>query len=200
MAEEIAQHIALMGSLAGEELSVMEKVATRIADTLNAGRKLIALGNGGSAADAEHFVAELVGRFRADRKPLAAIALTSNTSSITAIANDYGFENVFGRQLEGLASPGDTVFAISTSGNSLNVLRALESARRLGLTSIGLTGRRGHRMRDIVDYCLCVPSDSTARIQEAHILIIHILTAAIESALVSTRQLVSADHTATNRG
>jgi D-sedoheptulose 7-phosphate isomerase len=151
---------------------------------LRTGGKLIAFGNGGSASDAQHMVAELVGRYAVKRQALAAIALTTNSSSLTAIANDFGFEEIFARQLEALGKPQDVVLAISTSGNSSNVLRGLGAAKTLGLKKIGLTGNNGGKLRDLADICVIVPSSSTPRIQEAHTLIIHILCGIVESAFV----------------
>jgi D-sedoheptulose 7-phosphate isomerase len=129
-------------------------------------------------------VAELVGRYAVKRQALAAIALTTNSSSLTAIANDFGFEEIFARQLEALCKPQDVVLAISTSGNSPNVLRCLETAKALGLKRIGLTGNDGGKLRDLADMCVMVPSSSTPRIQEAHTLVIHILCGIVENAFV----------------
>ena len=151
--------------------------------TLRAGNKILTFGNGGSACDAQNFADELVGRFRRNRPPLAALSLTVNSSDLTSIANDFGYEHVFARQLEAHARPGDAAVAISTSGNSPNVLKAVEAAKRLGLTTIGLTGKEGGKLRPLVDHCLCVPSTAVARIQEAHITVIQILCEIIESSL-----------------
>jgi D-sedoheptulose 7-phosphate isomerase len=151
---------------------------------LQAGGKLIAFGNGGSGADAQHIVAEFVGRYRAERKALAAIALTTDSSALTAIGNDYGFEEIFSRQLEANGNPGDVALAISTSGNSPNVLRGVEVAKKLGIATIGLSGKTGGKMRGLVDICLCAPTESTPRIQEVHTLIIHILSGIVEKAFV----------------
>ena len=137
-------------------------------------------GNGGSAADAQHIAAELVGRFAFDRPALPALALSVNSSCVTAIGNDYGFDRVFSRQLEALARPGDIAIAISTSGNSTNVLHAISTARKIGLKTIGLTGRSGGNLRNAVDYCICVPSNETPRIQECHILVGHIISELVE--------------------
>jgi D-sedoheptulose 7-phosphate isomerase len=186
IAQEIQESIAVKAELGRRSVEQIADAATLIVTRLQAGGKLIAFGNGGSAADAQHFVAELVGRFRAERKPFAAIALTTNTSSLTAIGNDYGFEEVFARQLEGIGSAGDVAIAISTSGNSSNIVRAIEAAKRLGMATIALTGRTGGEARELVDHCLRVPSDSTARIQEAHILIIHALSSVVEGAHLGT--------------
>jgi D-sedoheptulose 7-phosphate isomerase len=153
------------------------------AKCLSAGNKAMFFGNGGSAADAQHLAAEFVGRFHRDRKALAAVALTVNTSALTAIANDFGFAQVFSRQLEAIAVRGDVAFAISTSGASANVLAALQAARSLGLVSVGLTGLRGDLLCDLVTHCLRVPSIDTQRIQEAHILVGHILCEVVEELL-----------------
>jgi len=184
IAREIQESISVkteLGRVAAEKIA---EAAAAIVACLRAGRKLIAFGNGGSASDAQHMVAELVGRYAVKRQALAAIALTTNSSSLTAIANDFGFEEIFARQLEALAKPQDLVLAISTSGNSPNVLRALETAKVLGLKKIGLTGNDGGKLRDLVDVCLIVPSSSTPRIQEAHTLVIHILCGIVENAFV----------------
>jgi len=147
------------------------------------GGKVLTFGNGGSAADAQHFAAELVGRFERDRCALPALALTVNASDLTAIGNDFGFDDVFSRQLEAHARPGDVVVAITTSGNSRNVLKATAVARRLKLATIGLTGAGGGRLRASVDVCVRVPSKNIARIQEAHGAIIHAWCAALEEGL-----------------
>ncbi|MCS6816493.1 MAG: D-sedoheptulose 7-phosphate isomerase [Blastocatellia bacterium] len=149
---------------------------------LRSGRKILLFGNGGSAADAQHIAAELVNRYRRERPALAALALTTDTSILTSIANDASFEDVFSRQIEALGEPGDVAVAISTSGRSPNVVRAVEVARRLGLRTIGLLGRDGGLVGQLVDVPLIVPSDETARIQETHITLGHILCELIESA------------------
>jgi len=147
------------------------------------GGKLLIAGNGGSAADAQHIAAELTGRFVRERKPLPAIALHANTSALTAIGNDYGYEQVFARELSAFAGPSDVLLAISTSGNSRNILRAIEAARSKKVAVIGLTGESGGQMRTTCDLCLCVPSKSTARIQEMHITIGHAICELVEEAL-----------------
>ena len=147
------------------------------------GNKLMSFGNGGSACDEQNFADELVGRFERNRPPLPALALTVNSSDLTSIANDFGYENVFSRQLEAHAKPGDVAIAISTSGNSANVLKAVESAKRLGLVTIGLSGQTGGKLKGLADLCVCVPSKTVARIQEAHITIIQIWCGLIEDAL-----------------
>jgi D-sedoheptulose 7-phosphate isomerase len=150
---------------------------------LRAGNKILFFGNGGSAADAQHLAAELSGRFLRERPGLPGLALTTNTSALTAIGNDYSFENVFARQIEGLGKPQDVAFAISTSGNSPNVLKAVASAHANGMTSIGLVGNGRGKLGGLVQHCICVPSDQTPRIQEAHILTGHILCEMIEEEL-----------------
>lgn len=181
---EIQESIAVQTELAHGGVPAIVQAGTLIIASLRTGGKLIAFGNGGSAADAQHLSAEFVGRYRVDRTGLAAIALTTDSSALTAIGNDFGFENIFSRQLEAIGKPGDVVLAISTSGNSPNILRAVALASKLGMTTIALTGRSAGKLRDCVDLCLRVPSDSTPRIQEAHSLIIHILCGIVEDALV----------------
>ncbi len=153
---------------------------------LRSGRKILLFGNGGSAADAQHLAAELVNRYRRARPALAALALTTDTSILTAIANDASFEDVFSRQIEALGEPGDIAIAISTSGRSPNVVRAVETARRLGLRTIGLLGRDGGLVAPLVDVPLIVPAEETPRIQEVHITLGHILCDLIESAFDET--------------
>ena len=163
-----------------EVVMTVARVSEILVNALKQGNKALLFGNGGSAADAQHIAAELVGRFAFDRPPLPALALSVNTSCVTAIGNDYGFDQVFSRQLEALARPGDVAIGISTSGNSANVLRAMSTARKIGLQTIALTGRTGGNLRDSADYCICVPSDETPRIQECHILIGHIISELLE--------------------
>jgi D-sedoheptulose 7-phosphate isomerase len=153
--------------------------------SLAAGGQLFFMGNGGSAADAQHLAAELTGRFFRDRRPLQALALHANTSALTAIANDYGFEHVFARELSAHARPGDVLVAISTSGNSSNILRAIDAAREIKVSVIGLTGESGGQMRTACDLCLCVPSKSTPRIQEIHIVIGHTICELLEERLTA---------------
>ncbi len=145
------------------------------------GGKVLLCGNGGSAADAQHLAAEFVGRFKLERKGIPAMALSTNTSAVTAIGNDYGYDLVFARQVEAFVQPGDIVIGISTSGNSESIVRAIETAREHGAFTIGLTGRRGGRLAECVDIALKVPSDDTARIQETHITIGHIICELVES-------------------
>ena len=170
---------ARLDALAGE----VERAGVLMAGTLAAGGKLLVCGNGGSAADSQHIAAELTGRFVRDRRPLAALALTTDTSALTSVANDYSFEEVFARQVTALGRRADCLLAISTSGHSRNVVRAVEAARAAGLHVIGLLGRDGGALRALCDVHIVVPSDSTARIQEAHEFIGHTLCGLIESAL-----------------
>lgn len=158
----------------------IEQAVEMIVNSYKSGGKLILFGNGGSAADAQHIAAELVGRFQIERKALNAVALSTNTSILTAIGNDYGFDRVFERQLEGLAGLNDTVIGITTSGNSKNVLLAVNRAKKLKFKTIGLTGGDGGKLKKISDLCIVVPSSSTARIQEAHITIGHIICKLVE--------------------
>lgn len=172
---------------------VREKLSARIAqaveiiaEALRDGKKLLVMGNGGSAADAQHFAAEIVGRFKMERRGLPAIALSTDTSIITAIGNDYGFNEIFRRQVEALAAEGDIVIGISTSGNSENIQSALLLAREKGCRTIGLLGRAGGSIIEKVDLDLTVPVDDTPRIQEGHILIIHVICDLVEKRLFST--------------
>ena len=159
--------------------------ADALVSAYRTGHKALFFGNGGSAADAQHLAAEFVGRYLHQRDPLPALALNANSSAVTAIGNDYGYDQVFARQLEALAVPGDVAVAISTSGNSPNVVEGVRSARRIGLFTIALTGASGGRLRDIVDVLIAVPSEETPRIQECHILIGHALCDTVEQAVTS---------------
>jgi len=172
--EQLNDHIAVMELLHSLAPQV-NTVGELWLDCLKKGGKVLLMGNGGSAADAQHIAAELVGRFVTERKGLAAMALTTDTSILTSVGNDYGFDFVFSRQIEGLANPEDIVFAYSTSGNSKNVIKAMQTAKEIGCKSIILTGKSGGQLRNMADHCICVPSDSTARIQEAHAFIGHML-------------------------
>ncbi len=165
-----------------ESAVLIERIASRLVGVIRAGGKVMFCGNGGSAADAQHLAAELEGRFLIDRPPLAAVALTVNTSSLTAIANDYGYDDVFVRQVRGLGTAKDALVGISTSGNSANVLKALAAARAMGMLTIGFTGQTGGTMEAECELCLKVPSVSTPRIQEMHILAGHIVCHIIENA------------------
>ena len=166
--------------------AVREPFARLVAVCLKAarnGNKIVFFGNGGSAADAQHLATELAVRYERDRSPIAALALTTDTSMLTAIGNDYGFDDLFSRQVEALCRPGDVVIGISTSGNSENVIRALEAARNLDAVAAGFGGRDGGRMRGLADPLLVVPSDDIARIQEMHITLGHMLCGALETEL-----------------
>jgi D-sedoheptulose 7-phosphate isomerase len=164
-------------------LSRTVEIAEMISGALENGKKLLLFGNGGSAADATHIAAELVGRYQRERRGLPALALTGNLSSLTAVGNDYGFDRIYSRQVEALGVAGDVAIGISTSGESENVLRAIETAHERQLTTVGLTGRTGGRLKARVDYCLAVPSDETPRIQECHIMLGHIVCDLVERAL-----------------
>jgi D-sedoheptulose 7-phosphate isomerase len=166
-----------------ELISLVEKIAQRMVEVFQRGGRVYFCGNGGSAADAQHLAAELSGRFYKDRPPLPAEALHVNTSFLTAVANDYSYEEVYARLLQAVGKPGDMLWALSTSGNSPNVLRALDTARQIGLITVGLTGETGGQMRDRCDYLIRVPSRDTPRIQEVHMLIGHAVCAAVEMAL-----------------
>ncbi len=163
--------------------TLIEQITQACIDTLTRGNKLLLAGNGGSAADAQHIAGEFVSRFYFDRPGLPAIALTTDTSVLTAIGNDYGYEKLFSRQVQALGVKGDLLFAISTSGRSPNILLALGEARERGLTTVGFTGRAGGEMPDLCDYCLRVPADQTPTIQEAHMVIAHTVCALVEQRL-----------------
>jgi len=166
-----------------QEAKLIVAIAQELIQALRKGKKVLVFGNGGSAADAQHIAAELAGRFYRDRPSLPAIALTTNTSSLTAIANDYGYETVFARQCQGLVAEGDVVIAISAGGNSPNVVLAIEEAKRRGAVTIGLSGKGGGRLAQLAHYTLTVPSADTPRIQEAHITAGHIICHLVEEAL-----------------
>jgi D-sedoheptulose 7-phosphate isomerase len=164
-------------------LPAMTVAADALIAAYRGGHKALFFGNGGSASDAQHLAAEFLGRYLRERRPMPAVALDTNTSAMTAIANDYGYENVFSRQLQALAVAGDVAVGISTSGNSRSVLEALSMARNLGLYTIGLSGAAGGRMRELVDVLIAAPSNDTPRIQECHILVGHALCDAVEFAV-----------------
>ncbi|MBN1823088.1 MAG: D-sedoheptulose 7-phosphate isomerase [Endomicrobiales bacterium] len=166
-----------------EQLTVIEGVAASVIEACKGGRKVLLCGNGGSAADSQHFAAELVSRFEKERKALAAVALTTDTSIITAIANDYAYDRVFARQVEALGQKGDVFIAISTSGGSAAVIKAAEQAKAAGIRVIGFTGEKGARLREKCDICFIAPSAVTARIQECHGLVIHIICSLVEEKL-----------------
>ena len=175
----IAEHRAAIDRVAAMEPELRQAVML-IRDAFDAGRRLFICGNGGSAADAQHLAAELTGRFEKERRGFPAMALSTDTSALTSIGNDYGFDHIFSRQLEALATRGDVLVAITTSGNSPNIIKAVEQARVLGVRTIGLLGRDGGDCAELVDIPLVVGVTRTARIQEAHVLILHLLCEALD--------------------
>jgi D-sedoheptulose 7-phosphate isomerase len=195
--QAIAEHLAVVREMQVRQPQ-LEAIAQAMTATLRAGGKILWCGNGGSAGDSQHLAAELVGRFRRERRGLASIALTTDSSALTAIANDFGYECVFSRQVEALGVPGDLLVGISTSGNSSNVIAALQAARAQGLVTVGLTGEGGGRMAPLADHLFAVASRDTARIQEAHILAGHMLCDWVELDLRQELALqgVAADETA----
>ena len=185
----IADNFKALASMAGD----IEQVARICTDTLKAGNKIMFCGNGGSAADSQHLAAELVGRYKLNRPALHKIsrtvlpgpamnvlALTVDTSILTAVGNDYGYETVFSRQLEGVGRPGDLLVGLSTSGNSRNIVLAMELARRMGVRTVALTGRGGGEMKEVAEFCIAVPSDATNNIQEMHIAVGHLVCELVE--------------------
>jgi D-sedoheptulose 7-phosphate isomerase len=184
--ENIERSLEVQSKLAAACLPAMTAAVNALMTAFLAGHKAFFFGNGGSAADAQHLAAEFMGRYLRERDPLPALALHVNTSTVTAIANDYGYEYVFSRQLQALATPGDVAVGISTSGNSKSVVEAIRCARQMGLVTIGMTGASGGRLRDIVDTLIAAPSDETPRIQECHILVGHALCDAVEQAVAAS--------------
>lgn len=182
--QALEQHLKVVGAI-DREFPVLERIAERITRAILAGNKVLWCGNGGSAADSQHLAAEFVGRFLRERKALPSIALTTNTSVLTAIGNDYGYEHVFRRQVEALGTPGDVLVGISTSGNSSNVCLALTAAREMGVFAVAFTGETGGKMAEIADETLRIHSTQTPRIQEAHILCGHIICDYVEQAICS---------------
>ncbi len=180
-----AAHQSTMEIVAGQMTPLISECATLIVTALRAGNKVLIMGNGGSAADAQHFAAELVGRFLENRRALPAVALTTDTSILTAVGNDFGFDEIFKRQVEALASAGDVVIGLSTSGHSNNVFRALTTANAMGCRTVGLLGRDGGNIAGIVDLALTIPVQRTPHIQEAHITILHLLCALVEQEIFS---------------
>jgi len=195
LVQRVAAHFADSAKLKTEAASVLgepiARAALALAQALKAGGKVLACGNGGSAADAQHFAAELVNRFEAERPPLAALALTTDSSNLTSIANDYAWEQVFAKQLRALGRRGDVLLAISTSGNSANVIEALRAAHEIGVRVIALTGKGGGNMAPLLareDVHICVPHQNTARIQEVHLLVLHCLCDAIDYELFGSKR------------
>jgi len=185
ISERIQQSVETKKRILSDEhlLSEINDVAQNCAEALCQGIRIYFCGNGGSAADAQHLAAELSGRYLYDRPPLPAEALHVNTSYLTAVANDYSYDEVYSRVLQGIGHTGDVLIAISTSGNSGNILRAIETAQDLGMIIVGMTGRSGGKMKNVCDFLLNVPSDETPRIQESHIMIGHIICEIIESTI-----------------
>jgi D-sedoheptulose 7-phosphate isomerase len=187
----IAEHVEVVRQLESQQ-PVLEAIARAMVSTLRAGGKILWCGNGGSAGDSQHLAAELVGRYRRERRGMASVALTTDSSALTSIANDYGYEAVFSRQVEALGVEGDLLVGISTSGNSQNVVAALAAARRQGMATVAFTGAGGGRMAKLADHLFAVASKETARIQEAHILAGHMLCDWIELDCVSGAEQESA--------
>jgi D-sedoheptulose 7-phosphate isomerase len=183
--ESIAESIATKQRILSDDqlIEVIMDVANTCSEAFCNGNKVLFCGNGGSASDAQHLAAEFSGRFYYDRPPLPSEALHVNTSYITAVANDYSFDEVYARMLKGVGKEGDVLIAISTSGNSKNIIRALESAHELGMITIGMTGQTGGKMKNLCDFLINVPSGDTPRIQESHIMIGHIICEFVESSL-----------------
>lgn len=179
----LEEHLQVVQATLQSQLSEIERAGALLRDTLKQGNKVLICGNGGSAADAQHIAAELVGRYEQQRRAWPAIALTTDTSALTAISNDYGFEEVFARQVEALAIADDVLLALSTSGTSVNVLKAIKKARELGCKTIALTGAGGERLASICDLAVVVPAARTARVQECHITIGHLWCELIEAEL-----------------
>lgn len=181
--DNFAEHIKTIELVRETLVEPIKKMGQLLAQSLAKGGMLFWCGNGGSAADSQHLAAELVGRFKKNRKALRSIALTTDTSILTCVANDFSYDDIFSRQIEAFGRPGDVLIGISTSGNSENVLRAIKLAKEMGLVTVALLGKGGGPVKDLVDHSLLVPSNTTARIQEAHILIGHILCELIEQEL-----------------
>ena len=187
IANSLKQHSTVMDLMYEQSRGRISECSDILVETLQNGGKLLVCGNGGSAADAQHIAAEFTGRYERERRALPAIALTTDTSALTAVSNDFGFERVFARQVEALAQPGDCLVAISTSGNSANVIAAVMAARSAGCSVIGLTGSSGKKLASLCDACILVPSERTARIQEAHITIAHIWCEMVDETFTSSQ-------------
>ena len=185
IARQLEESAALQQDLRRDHLDTIAAMAEALIATLRAGGCLYICGNGGSAGQAQHIAGEFVGRFLRERRALPAVALTTDTSVLTALANDYGFDRVFERQVEALVGSRDCLLAISTSGNSPNVLRAVQTARQRGARTLGLTGPGGGKLAPLVDVCLCVPAQPTPRVQEGHLTVAHILCDLVEAACMA---------------
>ena len=183
--KELQAHQETIEKTIEQMIPQIEEASKIVVETLKNGNKVLLCGNGGSASDAQHISAELVGRYKTERRGLPAIALTTDTSALTAIGNDYGFDRIFDRQVEALVNEGDLLIGISTSGNSLNVLSALLLAKEMGAKTLGLSGKGGGKLNYACDVNLVVPSDDTPRVQEMHILIGHILCQAVDDGVVA---------------
>ena len=181
--QRTTESIAVKRALLESQSHAIANVGEALVEAMRNGKTLFLFGNGGSAGDSQHIAAELVGRFTKERRALPAVALTTNTSALTALGNDYEYNIVFSRQLEAFGKAGDVLIGISTSGNSANVLHALQTAKDLGMSTVGLTGETGGKTKAEADHCICVPSRDTARIQESHIMIGHILCEIVECEL-----------------
>ena len=184
--ERFAESISVKQSLAADEqlVAMIVRIARDVIEALNKGNKVIFAGNGGSFADSIHLSAEFLSRYQRERAPLASVALGANNSTLTAIGNDYGYDNIFAREIEALARAGDVFIGLSTSGNSMNVVKAVEMAKYLGITTYCLTGESGGKLNELVE-CVRVPSNVTARIQESHILIGHVICELVEEHFVA---------------
>lgn len=176
----LLEHQEVIEKVKNQLEGVIELIGYKCKDAIEHGNTLFFMGNGGSAADSQHIAAEMVGRFMKERKGLPSIALTTDTSILTAVGNDYGYDEVFSRQVEALVKPNDVVFGITTSGNSSNIINAIHKAKESGALTIGLTGKDGGQLKEICEHCLIIPSNNTARIQEAHILIGHMICEIID--------------------
>jgi D-sedoheptulose 7-phosphate isomerase len=183
IARDIRDSISVKEAVLRSQVALIEKAANVAAECLRSGHKLLFFGNGGSAADSQHLAAEFAGRYEKERRALAAIALTTDTSILTAVGNDYGFERIYERQIEALGQKGDVAFAISTSGNSPNILAAVIKARSMGIYTIGFTGKDGGKLKDKVDLAFVAPSQKTSRIQETHIMVGHIICERVDEIL-----------------
>lgn len=178
--QNVAEHRAVVETILSDNRSAIASAASKIVESLRAGGCIFWFGNGGSASDSQHLAAEFVGRFKKNRRALRSIALNCDTSTLTCISNDFSFDDIFARQIEALGRPGDLAIGISTSGNSENVIRALNLAKEMGLTTISMLGKGGGKLREATDVTLLVRSDTTARVQETHILIGHIICDLVE--------------------
>lgn len=183
----LTEHIDITRSLLEDDASIelIVAMATALADAVRTGNKVLIFGNGGSAADAQHLAAELVGRFLVDRRPFPALALADASAAVTAIGNDYGYQHVFARQVEGLGAPGDVAIALSTSGRSANVIQALRTARSRGLVTMALTGADDSQLGEISDFCLRMPTSETPRVQECYMVAAHTMCELVEASIVS---------------